>query len=173
MRLLKILFGAMATVVVAAAPAAAQYPGTTSTTVAPTSQTAGTLAVGSETTILSCGFRPGTATATVNGASAGSDTVDADGCVRSTLAVLGTSQVRVDGTTTAATCTNDVLAVTGTGANGAARTVTTSFGIDCPGGTLPRTGTSIVPWALAGGALLGFGALLVVVSRRRRSVTTA
>ena len=55
MRIVKLVVAVIATLMVAAAhPAAAQYPGTTSTTLAPTSQNLGTLAVGSETTAVSC-----------------------------------------------------------------------------------------------------------------------
>ncbi|MGI8683516.1 MAG: hypothetical protein ACR2MO_00155 [Acidimicrobiales bacterium] len=180
MRFVKVLLAALTALVVVALPAAAQYPGTTSTTVAPTNQTLGTLAVGAETTVLSCGFRPGTVSVSLNGQSSVSDTADADGCVRTAIAVLSASQVRVEGATQAATCTNDVLSVTGTAAGGGARTVTTSFGIDCPsggggggGGGLPRTGAMILRWSLGGGALLAVGALLVLSGRRRNTAVVS
>jgi len=178
MRFVKVLLAALTALVVVALPAAAQYPGTTSTTVAPTNQTLGTLAVGAETTVLSCGFQPGSASVSLNGQTSVSDTADADGCVRTALAVLSASQVRVEGATRAATCTNNVLSVTGTAAGGGARTVTTSFGIDCPsggggGGGLPRTGAMILRWSLGGGALLAVGALLVLSGRRRNTAVVS
>ena len=174
MRFVKLVVVTVAMVMVAAHPAGAQYPGTTSTTLAPTSQNLGTLAIGSETTAVSCGFQPGTATVRLNGGTSIADTVDSDGCARTTVAVLSASQVRVEGTTTAATCANNVLSVTGTATGGGSRTVTTSFAIACPdGGALPRTGAMILRWSLGAGALLAVGALFVLAGRRRNTTTVA
>jgi hypothetical protein len=166
MRFVKVLAAATALLAVTAVPGFAQYPGTTSTTLAPTSQTLGTLAVGAETTVLSCGFQPGTVSVSVNGQAPVADTADADGCARTAVAVLSSSQVRVEGATRSATCTDDAISVSGTGATGGARTVTTSFAIACSDG-LPRTGAMILRWSLGGGALLAVGALLVLAARRR------
>ncbi|MDP9388213.1 MAG: hypothetical protein M3Q48_09975 [Actinomycetota bacterium] len=184
MPMLKPLLGALGVTLALAAPAVAQttapYPGTTSTTaaVSTATQVAGTLAVGQTTTITSCPFRPGPVNLAVNAQPAGTDTAEADGCARTTVAVLGVNLVRVEGTQVAARCGDNTLAVTGPGAATATRTVNTVFGIDCPaapaataGGALPRTGAMILRWSLAGAALLAVGWLIVLADRRRRIPT--
>lgn len=179
MRKLAMLVGLLAGVLASTAPAAAQYPGTTSTTSAVpppavASQSVGALDIGQSTTIASCALQPGQVSVGVNGRGGATDTVDADGCARTPLGVLSSSQVRVAGVVFSATCGTDSNTVsvsgTGTGTAGAARIVNTVFGVDCPaaaGGLLPRTGALVVRWSLLGGALMAVGALLVLADRRR------
>ena len=175
MREFKTVLGAMALAFVCAAPAVAQsYPGTTSTTLAPTTQNIGVLAVGQETTILSGGFAPGAVTVAVNGQGGASDTAAANGVVSTTVAVLGVSLMRVEGVQFPANCGGNTVAVTGSVATGGTRTVNTSFDIACAAtadasGLLPRTGGAILGWSLAGIALVALGSLLVVSNRRRRT----
>lgn len=159
-------------------PAGAQYPGTTSTTAATAapnvvSQFAGTLAVGQTTTVSSCSLRPGPVNLSLNGRAGATDVVDADGCARTTLAVLGVSQVRVEGIVFPAKCGPDAntLSVSGATTSGTTQIVNSVFGIDCPaqpaGGLLPRTGALVLRWSLLGGALVSVGALLLLAQRSR------
>lgn len=172
MRSCKAFIGAIVASVVLALPVAAQtsttapYPGTTSTTAAPTSQNVGALAAGQETTITSCGFTGGgTVTVAVNGRGGGSGSVGADGCTSTTVSVLGANQVRVAGVVFDANCGANSVGVTS-----GSRTVTTTFTVDCADG-LPRTGSSVLPWVLAGAGLVAVG-LAVVVAGRRRSTAS-
>lgn len=178
MRNVGVLLGVLAGAVGLALPAHAQYPGTTSTTavtpaVSVASQSAGSIGVGQTTTVASCGLQQGSATVAVNGRMATPDTVDADGCARATIAVLGVTLVRVNGAEFAADCGPgaNTLSVSGTGTGGAPRVVNTVFGIPCPadatGGLLPRTGALVLRWSLLGAALIAVGALVVLAERGR------
>lgn len=67
------------------------------------------------------------------------------------------------------------IVVRGTGLNGAPRVATATFRLGPPGSTttrsgLARTGTMAAKWAPFGIGLLGVGYLLVLATRRRRSV---
>lgn len=65
-------------------------------------------------------------------------------------------------------------ATTTTVAGEAARTTATTTAAAAAGSTLPRTGGgSTMPQVVGGVALVGIGAALVVIARRRRSATTA
>jgi hypothetical protein len=181
----------LAILAVALAPSAAwsqapPYPGPTST--APPSSTqaeqdGGVLASGSRRTVESCGFAPGGRVAvTFASQSAGSDLVEVDGCARTSVEVLGAAttrgscRVRVNDQLLTVSSGDADLRLTGSGTNGAERTVATSFDVSCTraaGSGLPRTGQNIAAWAAIG--LLGvvLGALLVRAARagrRRRSI---
>lgn len=170
------------------------YSGGTSTTAgSATSGTVnhGTIGSGQSFIAESCQFSDGVALQ-LNGNSAGSDTVESDGCTRQTVTVLssGTAlggarlataglqlaatapSVSIDGRTYAAKNGTNTLSVFGIGTNGGNRTVTHTFVIGSAaagsGSGLPRTGAMILRWSLAALALIAVGGLLVLADRRRR-----
>lgn len=106
------------------------------------------------------------------------DTVDADGCARTAVAVLSASQVRVEGVLFSANCGTDsnTLSVAGSDPTGTPRVVNTVFGVTCPvaatWGLLPRTGALVLRWSLLGAALVAVGALLVLENRRQPAAST-
>lgn len=173
------------------------YPGPTTTQAPqPTSEqkVEGTLTPGGTIIFESCGFVPNSVvTLTLNGTAIGTDTVEGDGCARQTvtlastsagraviaaigaptlLAQQGSASVVIDGRTFAARVGSNTLVVSGTGANGAPRSVTHTFTIAgaAAGGArgLARTGGMIARWTLAGGVLVAIGAGVVVLNRRRQ-----
>lgn len=167
---------------------------TTLSTTGPTSGSinAGTLGIGGTVSVDVCGFVPGsTVSLTFNGAPAGTATVGSNGCATITIQVvnpgtaLGRPVFAVAGLQLAATGstvkingqtftglppgqTNTIVA-TGTGTNGAARTVSVFFTTSVGNATSPlvRTGAMILRWSLAALALIAVGALLVLADRRR------
>ena len=168
--------GVLMLLLVPSGAAAQSYPGTTTTPqpgATRSEQEGAALGRGGRSTIESCGFAPDTAaTVTFNGAAAGEDRSEIDGCVRSTVEVLGTGACRVrinDGAALSAVNGRNTFEVNGTGANGAARTVTTSFDINCQAGSsLPRTGLDVSHAVGAGVALVVAGGLLVFFFSRSR-----
>ena len=199
MRKLIVFLALMCAGVAAAAPAFAQgYPGDTSTTTPQSTSatvTLGTFGDGAVFTAEFCGFAPGVPVSiTFNGATVGTFTAGSDGCVRLTIRVLEDGvalaqpviaaaglqlaqsgpqpRVSINGTEFNANRGTNTLVATGTGANGASRTVTVRFTLGAAdgaggGGGLARTGAMVLRWSLAGGALLAVGALLVLADRRR------
>jgi hypothetical protein len=171
-------------------------PPASSTTAAPSSQTtdAGTIPPGTSKAVDACGFAPGsTVHVTANGATWGDTTAGSDGCVHATISVgtgtgLGTRTFAAAGLQLAAARTftvtigsvsktfagnaqNNTVVFSGTGSNGAARTVTVVFDINATsGGGLARTGAMILRWSLAAAALIAVGSLLVLADRRRKVV---
>jgi hypothetical protein len=203
MRKLIVFVALMCAGVAAAAPpvSAQGYPGSTSTsTPAPTSVTIflGTFGDGAVFIAEFCGFAPGVpVNITFNGGPvSGSFVSGSDGCVRLTIRVLsdgvavgqpivaaaglqlaqsGGARVSINGTEYAANRGSNTLVASGTGANGAPRTVTVRFNLGTAdggaagGGGLARTGAMLLRWSAAAIALIGVGALLVVADRRRGS----
>jgi len=183
------------------------YPGNpTTTTPQPTAATVdlGLKALGSTFTVSQCGFQPGTVVRfVVNNVVIAPDVVaDSNGCVQETfaissalvalnrlgglrmlaatgLAVNSNVQVRVNGQAITVGPIGSVVTsvASGTGSNGAARTVTVKFTVVKPGTVdnsgLARTGTTILRWSPLGAGLLGVGYLLVLVTRRRRDAEVA
>jgi hypothetical protein len=174
------IFLVMATVLVlaSAAPvvtAHAQqgYPGSTTSTAGESSSQVRDIGLerpGHPFTAEACGFQPGsTVNVSFNGGSAGTATVDSSGCVHVAGEVLAACpQVRINGIVfTGHTGANSIVN-SGTGSNGASRTVTVKFNISCAAGSgTARTGANILRWVIAALALIAVGAFLIVADRRR------
>ena len=191
-----ILAGGIAMLSVVAQPAivAAQSPPPPTPTTS--TQTLGGIAEGETRTFQACGFLPNsTVTKTFNGQSAGTRTTDSNGCTTETVTVVsdgvalsapafavvglqlaqtGAPQVRIDGQLFTALVGTNSIVDSGTGLNGQPRTVTTTFTIQRQtgggagtGGSLVRTGATILRWSLVAVALGVIGFLLVLVSKRR------
>ena len=137
----------------------------------------------------------GTATADQNGCVRVTITILSDGTAMGTITFAAAGLQAAQSTPRARITVNEltrdanvqvrgnVLRLTGQGSNGAPRTVTILFDVGRPdgaagaagaarggaagGGALSRTGGMILRWSLAGVALAGIGALLVVADRRR------
>ena len=177
------------------------YPGNpTTTTPQPTSAfiDLGLKPLGAKFTVSECGFAPGTPVRfVVNNVVISPDVVaDPNGCVSEsfdispTLVALGHTglrmlaatglaagsnvQVRVNGQAITVGPIGSVVTsnASGTGSNGAARTVQVKFTVVKPGTVSPsglaRTGTTVVRWSPLGAGLLAVGYLLMLVTRRRR-----
>ncbi|MBA2608923.1 MAG: hypothetical protein H0U92_08305 [Actinobacteria bacterium] len=174
----------------------------TTTTPQPTSAVIdlGLKPLGAKFTVSQCGFLPGTIVRfVVNNVVITPDVVvDTNGCVQETfeisprlvalgrpaglrllaatgLAAPGTNvQVKVNGQAITVGPIGSVVTsvATGTGSNGASRTVQVKFTVVKPGTTdtsgLARTGTTILRWSPLGAGLVAIGYLLVLVTRRRR-----
>jgi hypothetical protein len=183
------------------------YPGcTTTTTPQPTTAVVdlGLKPLGARFTVSECGFAPATVVRfVVNNVVISPDVVaDGNGCVAETfeisptlvafgraggmrmLAATGLAagnnvQVRVNGQAITVGPIGSVVTsnASGTGSNGAARTVQVKFTVVKPGTVdrsgLARTGTTIVRWSPLGAGLIAIGYLLVLVTRRRRDTETA
>jgi LPXTG-motif cell wall-anchored protein len=130
-----------------------------------------------------CGFLAGQqATITINGgAPVGTDAVESDGCVKFDVKVVDQDTINFKGTTSAdgdhdaLRCRANTITITGPVAGGAAesRQVENRFTIACgavAASNLPRTGSDIAPLVALGGVLIVFGATVVLIVRRRRTL---
>lgn len=179
---------------------------TTTTTPQPTAAVVdlGLKPLGAKFTVSECGFAPATIVRfVVNNVVITPDVAaDTNGCVQETfeispnLVALSRSagvhllaatglyaansnvQVKVNGQAITVGPIGSVVTsvASGTGSNGAGRTVTVKFTVVKPGTTdnsgLARTGTTVLRWSPLGIGLLGLGYLLVLVTRRRRDAET-
>lgn len=189
---------ALGAIMLLSAPSAlAQYPGPTTTTTAPTSQTEveGTLVPGQTVVFDTCGLQPNsTVTLTLNGVAIGTDTVEGDGCVRQTVTVAsatgtaagasviaaiggrsllaqqGSASLIIDGRTFTARVGQNTLVVAGTQPSGAPRTVTHVFNItgSATGGTGGLARTGGMIAKWSVAGLLLIGAGFAVVTINRR-----
>ena len=128
----------------------------------------------------------------LNGQAAGTKTVGADGtasitiCNTTSASGLGTASfavvglhlaataptVTIDGRSYAAQVGTNTLTASGTGTNGAPRTITATFTLAAPAGTgggLVRTGVRIAGFTVVGLAMVAAGLALVGATRRRRN----
>jgi LPXTG-motif cell wall-anchored protein len=130
-----------------------------------------------------CGFLSGQqASISINGgAPVGTDLVESDGCVKFNVTVVDQDTVHFEGTTNAnrdhdvQRCRDNVITITGPVAGGAAeqRQVENRFTITCAAAAaaaLPRTGNDFAPLVALGAVLIVFGATVVMIVRRRRSL---
>ena len=157
------------------APAAGQgYPGTTQPpgNSGPARENrAQVLGAGESRTFEECGFQPNSsANLTLNGAEAGTDNAESDGCVRVEVRAGSSTPctLTVNGRTFTTNQRDNTLVVDGTGSNGAARTITYSVSVSCTqAASLPRTGSSYTGWVLVAAALIVVGLAAVIIERRK------
>ena len=159
--------------VVPAAPALAQTGGSGTGTVAG----CGTRSVGQTFTCDLAGFSPNAdVTKSVNGTGNLTGKANASGIVHFTIVVLSqTAGTLDDPVNVTLQCGTNTLAATGGGVTGSG-----TFTLSCPAVTVPAaqptsnvafTGANVLRWSLAAVALMGIGALFILGSRRRRSVS--
>lgn len=100
------------------------------------------------------GFEPGsTVTVTIDGHTVGTFTVDANGHFVGAITIPS------------GICGRQTILATGIDANGDPLVLSSIINVTC--GVLTKTGTDILPIALAGFAVIALGGLLLLVRRRR------
>lgn len=172
-----------------AAPAQTGYPPGLCTATTGT-QNVGTVEIGQRFVVQlapTCLFTPGAAvTVTVNGVDIPGKTAEASGVVLVDVTVVSATQLSIDDPVlTPAFCGANTITARGpsTTAQGGISTQTATFTINCPaagvpsagvatpvGGRLSLTGANSLRVGVAALALVAAGAMLVVVTRRRRTV---
>ena len=181
-----------------AGPAFAQssgYPGPTTTAAAQETvvvQEEGVLSEGQTRSFSACGFASGSSVApTFDGQALPAQEADASGCVYFSVEVLSESGtracggVKINGAEYTGQAGSNAIVSTGTGANGAARTLTNNFSIQCGEpvsvrqrgeigpSALARTGFTALRWLAVGLALLAIGAGAIAAERRRMARRSA
>jgi len=168
-----------------APPAMAQTPGYPPTcNLADVPQNGGTHQVGETFFIVvppSCSFTAGaTVNVTVNGVSIGTKVAESGGIVSVQITVVSATQLSIDDPIlVAARCgTNTVVGTGPSDVAGRNVTQTVNFTVNCPGtpgtnpatsvrGSVAFTGANIAKWAAIALALVGMGAVLLTLNRRR------
>jgi hypothetical protein len=179
--ILAVAIGFALTPAAAAVAQTSGYPPPANCVNNPTGQNLGTINVGqtlSTTMTPVCIFIAGsTVNMTVNGASGGTKTANAQGGVPVNLtAVSQTSGSLNDPVTVPIQCGANSITASGNSATGPTST-TGTFTLNCaaaagtsttPSSGVAFTGANILRWSLGALALIGIGALFVLGSRRRR-----